>query len=672
MSLSSSKLEKIQKLCLEGSHRRAVDMAIPPKGPVRGALVHAMLTGLAGSLGPGEWTDDEHLRTALKRAFVDNGGRGFSQRELFESKEAMLGLGITIPVPTTAVAWRKPSTPTRIAAHEVTTIINRKAVVDQTNLAKLIVGALEGTPGSSRDVATLVWGCGRLGVASSKDISMILWGWAKMGNKALEEGGGKDEADDTVVIWCIEKLTKMYCGLSGIELTNVIWALARLRVYNTIFTLLLNQAVLDVSLELSPTSVSSVVWASGARMSTIGELPTAEVMKSLHHLAISSILSMDPPCIASTIWGLGALGILLNEGNVLPYQPLTAIEDSIQDFDMDNMKSILQYTWTDPSVTACLAPELIRRFEASSSSSSSSIPPWCRSIAEICLYMSRGALQSPKELAEVIQLYLDKVELDLSHMAPVDAARLVAAFSNLSYIPSHHTLSFLINLADLEVSRFFPNTYCMYTIALAQLNQAGHRVPLCEADLTIDQSCSLIWASAILDIQGIDQVIRRLLQASVLLPSLPFARQAIAGLWARGMKDEAERLIGAYATGSLTEATDTSSSSSSSLHLDISQTLRSMGYSNIKDEIELCGVYKADVVIPDLRIVIECDGDVHHLYSNDTGDSETLIGSSVIRDKVFNKAGWHVIRVSIKAWRKCRTSNDKQALLRRLLAQFRT
>ncbi|EEQ99417.1 hypothetical protein Pmar_PMAR009604 [Perkinsus marinus ATCC 50983] len=94
MSLSTSKLQRIQELCVRGSYKRAVEIAVPPKGPVRGALVHAMITGLARSLGPGTWTEDEKFQLALKRAFVENGGRGFSQLELSESKEALNRLGV--------------------------------------------------------------------------------------------------------------------------------------------------------------------------------------------------------------------------------------------------------------------------------------------------------------------------------------------------------------------------------------------------------------------------------------------------------------------------------------------------------------------------------------------------------------------------------------------------
>lgn len=41
------------------------------------------------------WTqEDEKFQLALKRAFVENGGRGFSQLELSESKEALNRLGV--------------------------------------------------------------------------------------------------------------------------------------------------------------------------------------------------------------------------------------------------------------------------------------------------------------------------------------------------------------------------------------------------------------------------------------------------------------------------------------------------------------------------------------------------------------------------------------------------
>ncbi|KAF4652538.1 hypothetical protein FOZ61_009615 [Perkinsus olseni] len=689
MSLSSAKLHRIQELCLNGSYRRAVEIAVPPKGPVRGALVHAMLTGLAHSLGPGSWTEDERFQSALKRAFVDNGGRGFSQLELSESKEALKQLGVGMAVPTTAVSWRRPSTPTRMAAHEITTLINRSGAegftVDRANLVRLVANALDGPKGSSRDVATLVWGCGKLGVdlreeltplvgrmaqLSSKDAAMVLWGWAKMASSAstLQDTGEVDEpsSHDSGISRIIEQLPRIHRSFTGVELANVIWALARLRLFTPTFTALLVQAVEpppsgDSTVAISPTGMSSIIWAAGlARVSTGGEAPPLEVTKGLYHMTISTLHSMDPPCVVSAIWGLGSLGMLHTSG-ALPYQVVMAIEDSATAFDMDNLKSVLQFTWMDPSVTACLGPEVVQRL------TSRTPPTWTRSIPQVCLYLSRGALQSTLEVAQAMQSYLDRHLIGIAPSS-VDAARLVAAFSNLSFLPAASTAMAKLRALALEgASSFYPNTYCMYAIALAQLNQAGDRLPACEEYLTIDQACSLVWAGVVVLIQGMEAIISRVVAATAEeeeRPSLPFARQAIAGLWARGMADEARRLVSMYPAGTLSE-----NRGSSSLHADISQTLRSVGYVSVRDEVEVCGVYRADVVIEDLSIVIECDGDVHYLHSAAAaaGNSHVLIGSSVIKDKALAQAGWKVLRVSVTEWKNCKDASAKQAMLRRLL-----
>ncbi|KAF4708152.1 hypothetical protein FOZ62_004553 [Perkinsus olseni] len=686
--------EKVNAMALQASStplRRAVEIAVPPKGPVRGALVHAMLTGLAHSLGPGPWTEDERFQSALKRAFVDNGGRGFSQLELSESREALKQLGVAMAVPTTAVSWRRPSTPTRMAVHEITTLINRSGAegftVDRANLVRLVVNALDGPKGSSRDVATLVWGCGKLGVdlreeltplvgpmaqLSSKDAAMVLWGWAKMASSAsssssLQDTGEVDEpsSQDSGISRILEELPRIRSSFTGVELANVIWALARLRLFTPMFTTLLVQAADppppgDPAAVISPTGMSSITWAAGlARVSSGGEAPPLEVTKGLYHMTISSLHSMDPPCVVSAIWGLGSLGMLHTTG-ALPYQVVMAIEDSATAFDMDNLKSVLQFTWMDPSVTACLGPEVVYRL-----ASSTQPPTWTRSIPQICLYLSRGALQTAVELAQAMQSYLDR---HLTGIAPssVDAARMVAAFSNLSYLPAASTMAKLRALAEDGASSFYPNTYCMYAIALAQLNQAGYQLPACEEHLTIGQACSLVWAGAVVLIQGIEAIIGRVVATTTKedeRPSLPFARQAIAGLWARGMADEARRLVSMYPAGTLSE-----NPGSSSLHADISQTLRLMGYGSVRDEVEVCGVYRADVVIGDLSIVIECDGDVHYLHSAAAaGNNHILIGSSVIKDKALAQAGWKVVRVSVTAWKNCKDAAAKQAMLRRLL-----
>lgn len=560
-----------------------------------------------------------------------------------------------------------------MAAHEVSTLISRSSeegctTLDRANLTRLISNALDGPKGSSRDVATLVWGCGKLGIdlrgelaplvgsmtqLSPKDVAMVLWGWAKMAS-SLDKGESLVEAPISRMV--DDYLPKAHHAFTGVELANVIWALARLRHFTPVFTTLLAQAT-HLSTSISPTAISSIVWAAGVRLNAIGEGPPLEVIKGLYHSTLSSLYLMDPPCIASSIWGLGALGMI--QETLLPHQVVVVVENNAHAFDMDNLKSILQFTWMDPSITACLGPEFLQRLAASPQP-----VPWTHSLPQVCLYLSRGSLQSTLETAHALHSYLGS-RLNAITPSAVDAARLVAAFSNLSYLPSHTILTKLMDIALEGASSFYPNTYCMYAIALAQLHQTGHRLPPCNESLTIDQACSILWTGVVLNIDGVESIMERVLACIAKegdLPSLPFARQAIAGLWARGMVTEAQQLIGAYPAGTLTE-----NPASSSLHTNISQTLRSMGYGNVRDEVEICGIYRADVVIDDLGIVIECDGDVHYLYSPDSGCSDILIGSSVIRDKVFINAGWKVIRVSVAAWKNCKDAAGKVAMLRRLI-----
>ncbi|KAF4701228.1 hypothetical protein FOZ62_011944, partial [Perkinsus olseni] len=326
----------------------------------------------------------------------------------------------------------------------------------------LVANALDGPKGSSRDVATLVWGCGKLGVdlreeltslvgrmaqLSSKDAAMVLWGWAKMASSAssLQDTGEVDEpsSQDSGISRIIEELPRIH----------------RLRLFTPMFTTLLAQAVdppppADPAAVISPTGMSSIIWAAGlARVSSGGEAPPLEVTKGLYHMTISSLHSMDPPCVVSAIWGLGSLGMLHTSG-ALSYQVVMAIEDNATAFDMDNLKSVLQFTWMDPSVTACVGPEVVHRL-----ASSTQPPTWTRSIPQVCLYLSRGVLQSTLELAQAMQSYLHRHLIGIAPSA-VDAARLVAAFSNLSYLPAASTLTKLRALAEEGASSFYPNTYC--------------------------------------------------------------------------------------------------------------------------------------------------------------------------------------------------------------------